>query len=273
MKRLSAIVLIAIISVITPVAATEPRAKLTSLEWPPYSSLQAREGGATVAVAHAAFKAAGWVLEVEFLPWKRAVEIARAGSGGVTGYFPEYFDSSNQDFEFSSALGVSPVGFAELQTSRFVWNTLTDLSAIAPIGVVDGYANSPEFDAAVLAGTIKVETVKEDALNLKKILRGRIRTAVIDRYVMNHLMKTDPELLVGTGRVGFNSRLLIEQKLFVAFRKSPEADAVRVALNRGLQLIKVEEILNLYLSQLQETSGDRLALDHNAFSRSAEPAK
>lgn len=229
------------------VAAQEARVKLTSLEWPPYSGASLPGGGITVAALRAALAEAGWSMEVEFLPWKRAVEAARTGQNGVVGYFPEYFDEANREFVFSQSMGKSLVGFAEPAMKRFVWDKFEDLKTLGPIGVVDGYVNSPEFDQAVQQGDLKVERVSEDLLNLKKLASGRIRAAVIDRHVMSYLMKNDSGLAAVAGRIAFNEKPLIEQTLHVAFRRTAEAEAARAALNRGLTLLG-DDLAKRYLS-------------------------
>jgi len=231
-----------------PAAAGDARVKLTTLEWPPYAGAGLPSGGASVAAARAAFAAVGWTLEVEYLPWKRAVERARAGTDGVVGYFPEYYDPAMEGILFSAPMGVSQVGFAEPTARRFSWNTLADLAALGPIGVVDGYANSPEFDAAVRVGALKVAVVSEDLLNLRKVASGRIRAAVIDRLVMAHLARSDPTLAAAKTQIGFNAKLLIEQRLFVAFRKSPDGLAARTAFDQGLALLGDVEIAKPYRS-------------------------
>ncbi|WP_230425637.1 hypothetical protein [Spartinivicinus ruber] len=78
---------------------------LTSLDWPPYTGKKLKQQGASVAVAKAVFKAAGYDLVVEFYPWKRAVDLAK-DDPKYAGYFPEYYAAElAQNFTFSEPIG------------------------------------------------------------------------------------------------------------------------------------------------------------------------
>ena len=87
--------------------------KLTSLDWPPYTSESIAMQGASVAVAKAAFEAVGIDLQVDFFPWKRAVAYGK-DNPEYDGYFPEYYaESLKQDFILSVPMGNGPLGFAQ----------------------------------------------------------------------------------------------------------------------------------------------------------------
>ncbi|MFD2263695.1 substrate-binding periplasmic protein [Lacibacterium aquatile] len=227
-----------------PVFAQDKVAKLTSLEWPPYSGAALKDGGATVAVARAAFEAVGWKIEVKFVPWKRAVEMAKQGDDGTVGYFPEYFDAEASDFNFSVSMGNSPLGLVQPADKPVVWSSIADLKGAQPIGVVDGYLNTPEFDAAVASGTLKVDTVSDDTLNVKKVAAGRIKAAVIDQHVLGWYLKNDASLKGLADRVAFNEKPLAIKTLHIAFGKNARADAARAALEAGLEKIEIDRIVN-----------------------------
>lgn len=88
MKKLSALLLTMMVA-FSSLAKAET-VYLTSLEWPPYSSAELPNQGASIAVAKAAFAAMGYQLEVEFYPWSRAVALATRDKK-YAGYFPEYW--------------------------------------------------------------------------------------------------------------------------------------------------------------------------------------
>lgn len=226
-----------------PALAQDKVAKLTSLEWPPYSGAALKDGGATVAVAKAAFEAVGWKVEIKFVPWKRAVDMAREGTDGVVGYFPEYLDPSVTDFAFSASMGNSPLGLVQNTAKPVTWTTIADLKAIQPIGVVDGYVNTVEFDEAVAKGALKVDAVTDDALNVKKVAAGRIQAAVIDQHVLGWFLKNDASLKGLSDKVAFNEKPLAIKTLHVAFGKNPAADAARAALDAGLEKIEIDRIV------------------------------
>lgn len=238
-----ALLMVGLFSGATSAFAQEKVAKLTSLEWPPYSGAALKDGGASVAVAKAAFEAVGWKVDVRFLSWKRAVDMAREGIDGVVGYFPEYLDPSVTEFVFSASMGNSPLGLVQGAAKPVAWSSIADLKAIQPIGVVDGYVNTAEFDDAVAKGALKVDTVSDDALNVKKVAAGRIQAAVIDQHVLGWYLKNDASLKGLADKVAFNEKPLAIKTLHVAFGKGPQAEAARAALDEGLAKIQIEKIV------------------------------
>lgn len=228
-------------------AGAEPVVRLTTLEWPPYT-MAAEPHGAVEDVVRQAFKAVGYDLVVDYLPWNRAVLNARTDPA-VAGYFPEYAsDQVAADFIYSPSVGQGPLGFAERNRDPVTWRELDDLVDI-PIGVVSGYINTPEFDSRVAAHRLRVDDVPNDALNLRKLAGGRVRLAVIDRNVMAYLLATDPDLAGLTGKLKFNPHLLGSKDLFVCFRKDRQGREMAALFAQGLAKIDAPAIFKAALAR------------------------
>lgn len=223
-----------------PAWAQDAVVRLASLDWPPFSGPALSDKGAVTAVVRAAFAAIGRRVEVTFYPWNRAVAMTRAGRG-ADGYFPEY-DSpdTRREFVLSVSLGSSPLGFAERTDTPIVWSTLDDLRG-RRIGVVDGYTNTDEMDFRIAQGLLSVDSAGSDLINLKKLLGRRIDLAVIDRAVMNDLLRAVPEL--GTGRLRFNPRPLGDKTFHVAFRRNARGEVLAAQLAEGLGRIDAALLL------------------------------
>lgn len=220
--------------------------RLTSLEWPPYSGAKVTGQGANIAVVRAAVEAMGYRLEVKFLPWSRAVATARDARSGYVGYLPEYYSPRvARDFILSDPIGSGPIGFVEAVAAPVAWTRLSDLGD-KRIGVVTDYVNTPQFDAMVAAGTLKVEAVGDDAANIKKVATGRIPMAVIDRNVLAYLLQHDPALAAVRSRVQFNVRTMGENKLYVALQRSPQGQAAAAVINAGLKRVDAAAIAARY---------------------------
>ncbi|GAA3928724.1 ABC transporter substrate-binding protein [Litoribacillus peritrichatus] len=220
---------------------------LTSLEWPPYAGRSLPEGGASVAVAKAAFAAEGYDLVVDFLPWSRAVNEAKDPSSKYSGYFPEYYSKGVEaEFVFSQEMGSGPLGFIQNTSNPVTWNSLDDLSNQI-IGVVQDYVNTDDFDARVASGQQKTQAVTSDAINVRKVAGGRIPLAVIDQNVFQYLLKTDKSLKGASAKVEMNAKLLEDKKLFVCFKKTSDGKNMADIFNRGLSKINVDEIMKKYL--------------------------
>ena len=115
--------------------------------------------------------------------------------------------------------------------------------------MVDGYVNTTEFDAKAAAGELKTEAVSDDLTNIKKVAAGRIALAVIDKNVLAHLLANEPSLAGAKGKVQFNSKLLEDKQLFIAFQKSEQGSAAAEVINQGLKKIDIAAVMGKFLNQ------------------------
>ncbi len=244
MSRIAVVIISLLVSIYS---FSAEKVYLTSLEWPPYAGRSLPEGGASVAVAKAAFKAAGYDLEVDFLPWSRAVNEAKDASSKYSGYFPEYYSEGiKKEFLFSNEIGSGPLGFVENKKNIVQWDSIESLSAHI-IGVVQDYVNTQEFDARVASGDQRVQAVTSDTINIRKVLGGRIPLAVIDSNVFEYILKTEPSLKGASEKVQMNAKLLEDKKLFICFKKTAEGQKMADIFNRGLGKIDVNQIMKKFL--------------------------
>lgn len=253
MNRILSVVMAGTFSLIAAMspARAENLVYLTSLDWPPYT-ISSEPHGATEEVVRQAFKAAGYTLVVDYLPWNRAVTNAKTDPKYV-GYFPEYYSKEAEaDFVFSRPVGVGPLGFAERKADPVSWSSLDDLKETV-IGTVSGYVNTDDFDNRVKDGRLKVDEARTDALNLRKLDAGRIRLAVIDKNVMEHLLKAEIDLASAAASLQFNGKMLENKDLFICFRNDAKGQEMAKIFNEGLAKIDPATIMTAYFN----TSGTR----------------
>jgi polar amino acid transport system substrate-binding protein len=188
-------------------AADDTLVRLVSLDWQPYASAALPEQGAAAAVVKAALQAVGYSVDIDFYPWARAVHLTESANE-YDGIFPVYYSAARARWlNCSSSIGRSlyarsPLGFAERSKAPVAWTTLDDLRAYK-VGVVRDYVNTESFDSMVAAGHIAVDVASSDTQNLQKLAHGRIDLAIIDRNVMEQLLKGPAFLsVVGTGAGG-----------------------------------------------------------------------
>ena len=217
-----------------PPADASPRVvRLASLDWPPYVGEQLPGQGASAMVLRKALAAAGLELHIDFMPWARVLETVRADASYL-GYFPEYHTEAQEDlFLFSQPMGTSVLAVAEQASRPVPWTRLEQLAPYR-VGVVQGYANSREFDALVAAGVLQTEPVVDDRTNLRKLASGRLRLAVIDAMVFDYLLALDPSLTSLAGALRLQDRILEEKSLHVCLRKGAAGETVLRALNAAL---------------------------------------
>ncbi len=242
------IVLFVLTLMISQLSVAEKVVHLTSLDWPPYASKSLPQQGASVAVASAAFKAMGYKLIVNFLPWSRAVNEAKSPSSQYMGYFPEYYSQGvAKEFTYSDPMGSGPLGFVEQAGKSIAWNALSDLKG-KRIGVVQDYVNTTEFDTLVASGKLQVSTVVSDSKNLRKIINDRLDLAVIDKNVMDHLFKLDKSLKGKANQAHFQDKLLEDKKLYICFKKNKAGQQMADIYNQGLKKIDVNAIMDKFLN-------------------------
>ncbi|MCP4105195.1 MAG: amino acid ABC transporter substrate-binding protein [Desulfobacteraceae bacterium] len=225
----------------------------SSLDWPPYTGEHLPDHGANAIVVRSAFAAMGYELKISFFPWARTVKVAEKDKEYV-GYFPEYYAKKlEKDFIFSDPIGNSPLGFVEKKDGPVSWKSLDDLKNIT-VGTVNEYINTEEFDRKTANGELKVESVVDDSTNLRKVAADRIPLAVIDKYVMQYLMKTRESLKDKKDILQFNSRLLENKKLYLCFRKNAEGEQLVKIFNQGLKKINIERITEDYFRKMLSDS-------------------
>lgn len=219
---------------------------LSTLEWPPYSSQELPGGGASVVVARKAFAAVGLNLEVQFFPWKRAVDTGLKGDG-FFGYMPEYKAERLVPIcHMSNIMGDSPLGIIQRKDKPLAWKRLEDL-ARHTLGVVAGYVNTEEFDALMNSGRLDIRPVADDLTNIRKVQGGRIDGAVMDENVFDYLMSRDPYLRENPGNVEFNQNILELKGLYICFRKNKEGKRLHDLFNKGLATFDYKEAQDAYI--------------------------
>lgn len=208
---------------------------LGSIDWPPYARAILPDEGRSSRIVRAAFAAVGIQVRFEYMPWSRMVALIRAQR--LDGGLSFYESQERQEWcHFSPAYDVSPLALAERSYDPIRWERLEDLSSYL-IGTVRDYVNTPDFDRLARDGVIRIETVNDDALNLRKLMATRIDAAVIDGHVFTHLMQAEPELRSRPGLLRLNGRLLQEKSLHICFQKTARGMALRDRFADGLRQI------------------------------------
>ena len=226
---------------------------LTSLSWPPYAGKQLEQQGAGVLVARSAFKAMGHELIVDFYPWSRAVKLAKDKNSKYSGYFPEYLHKSGL-FEFSEVMGQGPLGLLENKAEPLTWSSIADLKNYQ-LGVVQDYVNTEEIDKLIINGSLKVQVVMSDELNIKKVNGGRINGAIIDVNVFNYLLNNDEKIKLLKNNLQINRKLLAIETFHIAFNKSENSGRWLSIFNQGIKLIDAELIMENYFHSKGNISG------------------
>ena len=212
--------------------------RLTSLEWPPYTSATLPGGGKTTALVMAVFDRIGKQAMTEFLPWNRAVALA-LGDDGFSGVYPEYRIGDLSRCHWSAPIGRSRLVLVHrgAEADRFSRIDLTDLSSlrmIQPIAAVQGYVNREDFDTAAAQGSLVVEPVTSDTALLRVVAFGRVAAGVIDEDVYHHHLEREPDL---RRRLAIQPGTFATHTLHVCFKPTAHGAALRDAFDAALATI------------------------------------
>lgn len=250
MKRILAGLVVAVFATLAVGSAVkaQDRIVVTTLDWPPYTGSSLPKDGATTEVVRQVFKAAGMDIEVEILPWKRAIAMAKNDDVAVA-YFPGYHCRHVQGFVASDPIGTGPLGFAENVDNPIAWSTIDDLGEQKlKIGTVLGYANTDEFDEKAGTGWVQALPANDDLTNLKKLMRQRIDAAVIDKLVLSYLLATEPALSGQSDKIQFDERPLDVKTLYLCFNDDDRGMTLRDTFNQALKDVDIETVLSDYFA-------------------------
>jgi polar amino acid transport system substrate-binding protein len=204
---------------------------LASTDYPPYFDHALPEDGTVAALAHAAFKAAGYDITLVFLPWARLMlDLERGKHDGVVAV---WYKAERESFlALSDPVVQTNIGFYGRSNARIDVSKLEKLKG-QRIGTVRGYANPPNFDAAAL----RTEEVTNDIANLRKLDKARIDLALVDKALARHLIKQ--EWPAGNDGLVWIDPPVQTMPLFIGIsRSNPNYRKILSDFNRGLAEIR-----------------------------------
>ena len=209
----------------------EKTVRLAGCEYPPYYGTSLQNNGFITEIITEAFKRKGYKVHVDFLPWKRALKLAKMGKyDGI--YTIWYRKEREQWFAYSDPFPPNEIGFYKRREDTIPFATLEDLKPYI-IGIVRGYTNPPKLEKAEYL--IK-EEVPTDVMNLTKLYHGRIDLALIDKTLAQYLIKTRfPEYADRIEWMGPPLELLYQHIGFS--RKKEHYQKIVSDFNKGLQEI------------------------------------
>jgi polar amino acid transport system substrate-binding protein len=236
----------------TSAGAAEPARvmHLASLEWRPYVGPGLAGDGLSGTIAATAAKQFSYTVRVDYFPWKRAMQMG-GEDAGYAGYFPAYYTPQRaRSCYFSAPMGNSTIGLAYLKSEPLQWQHVSDLGGMR-IGVVTGYSNGKEFDALAEQGKLQLDASPGDAINLRKLLAGRVRAVVIDKSVLRYLLLTDRTLFADRGRIAFHPNVLAELTLHVCFQRTPAGLNLQKKFDEARGHMDIARIENGYFQELE----------------------
>jgi polar amino acid transport system substrate-binding protein len=211
-------------------------------EWPPYFGQDLKHDGCFAYIVSEAFAAAGYRVEYTFMPWKRALAEVEAGTlDGSPGW--KATGERRAQFLFSDPVMTSTSVFFHLKDTPFAWAKIDDLVG-RKIGVTAGYSYGADFDAAATAGTLTVDTARDDVTALKMLLSRRLDLVVMNRDVGLDILHRmlDP---AAAAMIDYDRRPIDSEPSYLAVaRSNPRAATLIADFNRGLATLRAQGVLD-----------------------------
>lgn len=202
-----------------------------------------KEGGALVELTIAAFKRAGYNVDIQYLPWKRALEKSLAGDFDVLlGVY--YTKERELLLAYSEPIGKLDLCLVKRSGDDIRFTTLEDLKPY-PIGLVRGAAVSPEFDHAART-FLNIEYVSILEYNIRKLLNHRIDLFVDKNFMVQKIIREKyPDSIA---KVDILSPPLQSMGFYNAFPRSrPDHLHLLNAFNEGLaQLVSDGTMIDIF---------------------------
>lgn len=202
--------------------------------------------GAMVQGLREAFAAAGTDIDIEFLPWQRAVAAARHDPA-FAGYLVDD-GSVEAGFTLSPPLMSGTLGLAVRRGSEQGDVSTAGLRGLSLL-VLAGHAITPAIDGAIVGRRLSAYAVDDDATMLRMLAAGRLDAAVIDADVFAWLQRHAPDLAPVRDTITFNHVVLGRKTRHVAFagnelgRRAALAFADGNAMQDGLAPVRISRVL------------------------------
>ena len=114
-------------------------------------------------------------VQIDAVPWKRAIAEIDAGTAGVAGIYKT--QERLQKYDYSATLLTEKLVVVTRRDRVLRFAGLEDLAGLR-IGVIRGWSYGDEFDAMRAAGRFQAEEVVGDTMNFNKLEAGRLDAVV-----------------------------------------------------------------------------------------------
>jgi polar amino acid transport system substrate-binding protein len=210
--------------------------KLSTLEWPPYTGSKLLGKGETSQLLTKVFQHLGYQVQIHVMPWAEAMAVVNQSKHGFRGFFPEY-PLTEARYLQSSAIGYSEIGLVESVKKPLLLTSMLQLATLK-VGVVAGYLNMAELDVLIAQGKVRPVRNQSDQHNILQVATGKLDAAVIDKRVLQYLLKHDAELAPWAAQVQFSQSLIEHRSLHLVLPANPENHALLLRFNQALGSIK-----------------------------------
>jgi polar amino acid transport system substrate-binding protein len=173
--HMSRSIIVSFILFMIPVALPAQEPLIISLDEsnPPfmYANESSEAAGLYPLIINEVFGRMGVLVELQAVPWRRAILLSERGETGIGGL---YFNTPRSlIYDYSDALYSETISVYIRKEDEERFRRLEDLRGMT-IGTIFGWSYGDDFDGAVADGTYLAESAASDEANFGKLVSGRI---------------------------------------------------------------------------------------------------
>lgn len=226
-KVLKTGLLVTLLTMMVVPAAQARQVTMCTLNWEPYYGADLPRNGFFTELVRTAFERGGHSVNVEFMPWARALlEVKQGDREVLLGAY--YSDERAETYLASETIYTDKVGLiAQKSLGITEFSSLRELSDYT-IGYGRGFAVSEEFDSA---DYLDKEAAKDQILNLRKFERGRIDMIAGSFASLRYLAQQEG---IDTSQMVFMEPALKTNTLHIMISRSiPDGEELLADFHRG----------------------------------------
>ncbi len=254
-KQLIPYSIIFILLILSTVLSAEEVFRIAATEGPPYQGEDLKYYGFEPHIVKEAFSLEGITVKFGFFPSSRAFNNAAEGSwDAIVGWV--WSAEREKLFYYSDPTRVGPLVFFHLKNFEFSWNDFGDLKNI-PIGLVHKNFYGKAFETAVQSEKLNIEKVPYELLNLRKLIKGRIRLTPINQDMGYYFIRSTFDLKTAKLFTHHTKPLKTSVYHLLLSKKVKKNKRMLKLFNKGLKKLKESGRYSELLEQLQNGTYDK----------------
>ena len=221
---------------------------LVTMEIPPFMSPQMPDQGAAIYALREEFRKAGYDLEVRFVPVPRMRQVG-FGDDTVNGFFPSFAEEKfNQKLVLSKLFYRTPWVIVERKDKPILWKEARDLLKYKG-GNVAGYVLRSQVADAYKGNMDRLETAKNDSLNILKLIHRRVDFIFIDQNAFKFISKTNPEIAPHAGKLAINPTVVALNSYGVDFKDNKVSRQIMEDFNKVVDEKDFTDLVSKYIER------------------------
>lgn len=191
-----------------------------------------KRGGFLEEITKSAYSAVGYNIQIEYLPWARALEKVKNSNSDVL-LGAQYTFERSKYLKYSDKIAESEMVFFKRKSLKIKYSTLEDLEGYT-IGTIIKSIYTEEFDKAKY---LKKEPVSNYITNIDKLISGRIDLFLEKKNVV--LKELEINYIEEKNKIDYLEKPLKKLEFYNCFsNKDPNYIKKLNDFNKGLSIIK-----------------------------------